>query len=106
MIYAKEKNIFAQVRIGQPVYGLLSHKYYFDELYEKYLVGRVIYASLARYLDWADRNIIDGVVKVIDRLGGNFGRAVAQLQTGQLQGYAFGISIGVVAIFGLIILLR
>ena len=96
-------------RLGQtlrPAYVLLSRKYYFDEAYERFLVGSAFYDGVARFLDWLDKSVVDGVVRLVDRLGGNVGRAVAQLQTGQLQGYGVAISIGVLAIFGIYVLFR
>ncbi len=94
-------------RVGaamRPVYTLLSRKYYFDELYEWVITTRVVYRGLARFLDWADKSVVDGVVRFIDRIGRNVGRGIAQLQTGQLQGYGVAMSIGVLAIFGIYIL--
>ena len=92
--------------IMQPAYVLLSRKYYFDELYEGIIAGRVLYRWMAGSLDWADKAIVDGVVRSIDRLGRNVGRAIAQAQTGQLQGYGIAISIGVLAMLGVFIFLR
>jgi NADH-quinone oxidoreductase subunit L len=96
-------------RLGQtlrPAYVLLSRKYYFDEFYEGILTIRVVYGWLARSLDWADKVIVDGVVRDIDRLGRNVGRAMAQAQTGQVQGYGVAISVGVLAMLGVFLLLR
>ena len=90
----------------QPIYVLLSRKYYFDEAYEAVLTNRLFYGALARYLDWADKAIIDGVVRVIDRIGRNAGRAIAQAQTGQLQGYAMVVSAGVLAMLGVYLFVR
>ena len=90
----------------RPVYVLLSRKYYFDEAYEGYLTARFVYGWVAKFLDWADRSIVDGVVRLIDRSGRNVGRALAQVQTGQLQGYGVAISIGILAMFGIYMFLR
>ena len=47
-----------------------------------------------------DRAIIDKVVNNVGWFGRNTGRAMARVQTGQLQTYAVGISIGILIIFG------
>jgi len=94
-------------RVGdalRPVYVLLSRKYYLDELYEQVITTRVVYRGLAVLLDWADKSVVDGVVRMIDRIGRNVGGGIAQLQTGQLQGYGIAMAIGVLAIFGIYIL--
>ncbi len=96
-------------RIGKragPAYDVLLRKYYFDELYETYLTGRVFYGAVAKFLDWADKSIVDGVVRLVADLGRNVGRAMAHAQTGQLQGYGIVVSMGVIAIFAVVLLLR
>ena len=102
------KQVSAQ-RVGerlQPAYLLLSRKYYFDEAYENVLTTGFFYGNIAKFLDWADKSIVDGVVRFIDRIGRNVGRALAQLQTGQLQEYGIAISVGILTILGIYILFR
>ena len=96
-------------RVGevlQPAYRLLDRKYYFDEAYERLLTVGLFYGVVARATDWVDKSIVDGAVRLIDRTGRNLGRALALVQTGQLQGYGVVISIGVLAIFGVYVFLR
>ena len=82
----------------RPARGLLSRKYYFDELYEDVITTGAFYGYVARWLDWADKALVDGVVRNIDRLGRNIGRAMALVQAGQVQGYGVVISIGILVI--------
>ena len=89
-----------------PLHVLLSRRYYFDEAYERYLVGSAFYDGVARFLDWLDKTVVDGFVRLVDRLGKGGGRAVAHLHSGQLQGYGIAVSVGVVAIFGVYFLFR
>ena len=88
----------------RPAHVLLSRKYYFDEVYERLLTARLLYGGLARSMDWADKSVIDGTVRVVDRFGRNVGRAVGQAQTGQLQGYGLAISVGVLAMLAVYLL--
>ena len=90
----------------RPAHVLLTRKYYFDEAYERYLVGSAFYDGVAGFLDWTDKTIVDGFVRLVGRVGRNVGGFVAQLQAGQLQGYGFAISVGVLGIFGVYILFR
>ena len=96
-------------RVGsafRPLYVLFSRKYYFDELYEGVITVRLFYRGAALALDWADRSIVDGAVRLVDQFGRNVGRGIAQAQTGQVQGYGMAISVGVLAILGAYLLFK
>ena len=96
-------------RVGsafKPLYVLFSGKYYFDELYEGVVTVRLFYRIVARALDWFDRSIVDGAVKLVEHFGRNVGRGIAQVQTGQVQGYGMAVSVGVLAILGAYLLFR
>ena len=56
----------------------------------------MFYSGVARGTDWIDRNIIDRTGDGIGFLGRNLGRVIGTLETGQVQAYGAGISIGVV----------
>ena len=71
---------------------------YFDEFYEGFLVKKVGYRGVFAISDWLDRHIVDGTADVFSWFGRNSGRALAQLQTGQLQVYGIGISLGAATI--------
>ena len=90
----------------RPLHVLLSRKYYFDEAYEGYVVRSAFYDGAARYLDWIDKTVVDGFVRLVDRLGKSAGGAVARLHSGQLQGYGIAVSVGVLAIVGIYFLFR
>ena len=102
------KQISAE-RVGsmfRPLYILFSRKYYFDELYEGFITVRLFYGGAVRALDWADRSIVDGAVRLVDQFGRNVGRGIAQAQTGQVQGYGMAVSVGVLAILGAYLLFK
>ena len=88
-------------KLLRPAHVLLSRKYYFDEAYEGYVVGSAFYDGVARFLDWLDKTVVDGFVRLVDRLAKSGGRSVAQVHSGQLQGYGIAVSVGVLAIFGI-----
>ena len=92
--------------VFRPLYVLFSRKYYFDELYEGVITVRLFYRGAAQALDWADRSIVDGAVRLVDQFGRNVGRGIAQTQTGQVQGYGMAISVGVLAILGAYLLFK
>ena len=93
-------------RALRPVYVLLYRKYFMDELYEDVIVRRVFYGWVAYGLDWVDKSVVDKVVNFCGWLGANTGTALRQMQTGQLQAYGMGISVGILIIFGIFLFIR
>ena len=83
-----------------PVRQLLFRKYYLDDLYEGVVVIRFFYQGIVRFLDWVDREVIDRTVDFIGWLSRNLGRAIAPAQSGQVQAYGIGISLGILIIVG------
>jgi NADH-quinone oxidoreductase subunit L len=111
-----------QVGLG-PVWNVLEHRYYIDAFYMSAIVlpvrdrlSAAVYwfnqnvidgavngtASLARALSgvvmWFDRNVIDGFVNGLGTVAGQAGAGLRRLQTGNVQWYAAGLFLGVVAI--------
>ncbi len=76
------------------VHRVLSRRYYMDELYEGQLTDRVFYRSLCDLLDRFDKNWVDEVAEKLGALGRNVGRAMALVQTGQLQAYGTAMTVG------------
>ncbi|HUV53281.1 MAG TPA: NADH-quinone oxidoreductase subunit L [Dehalococcoidia bacterium] len=99
VIYSK-KWISAD-KIGQafaPIYTLLSRKYYFDELYERVIVVRILLNGLFYLVQLFDTYIVDGIVNGVGKLTVASGSILRRLQTGQLQGYGLAIAIGILII--------
>ena len=64
-------------------------KYYLDDLYERFLTGKVFYDLGAGALEWFDRVFVDGVSDNVAWFSRHLGRGFAALQTGQVQAYGF-----------------
>ena len=81
-----------------PIHTLFSRKYWFDELYERVIVVRVLVDGVFALFNWFDIRIVDGIVNGV--AGGTLaaGQGIRRLQTGQLQAYAIAIFIGILAI--------
>ena len=107
LMYASDrispKLIVARV---MPIYTVLYRKYYLDEIYQEILTRKIFYGIFAKTLDWIDKSIIDGVVRTTGYIFANVGRPIGHLQTGQLQGYGITASVGVIAIFTIVLLVR
>ena len=94
LLYGARKVAPERVTIPR-LHRLISRKYYIDDLYERLFLTRFFYRAGCGLLDWADRAIVDGIVDLVGWFNRNIGRALAQLQTGQLQGYGVAITTGV-----------
>jgi NADH-quinone oxidoreductase subunit L len=88
-----QSNVFRKITI------LLQNQYYIDHLYEGLFANRLFYQIGCRALNWFDRAIVDDVIEKIGWIGRNIGRAIRLFQTGQIQSYATGITVGVLIIF-------
>ncbi|HEX7364879.1 MAG TPA: NADH-quinone oxidoreductase subunit L [Dehalococcoidia bacterium] len=85
-------------KVFKPVYNLLSHKYWIDELYEKVIVVRVLVDGIFKGLSIFDSRVVDGAVNGVATGTVETGGAIRRAQTGQLQAYGIAIAVGVVAI--------
>jgi len=107
----------------KPLYNFLLNKWYFDELYDKTVIGGSI--SFAKFLAWFDLTVVDGLVNLVAQLGvfasflvGKFddyvvdgavnglasatigsGSVLRRLQTGKLYHYVFVLAGGALVIF-------
>ena len=106
-----------------PVWTLLENRYYVDAFYMRAIVypvrdglsagvywfnqhvldavvnGMAVLArGLATVVMWFDRNVIDGAVNGSGRAAGKTGNALKYLQTGNVQWYAVGLFVGVLAL--------
>src|SRR5512140_3650610 len=107
----------------KPLYNFLLNKWYFDELYDKTVIGGSI--SFSKFLAWFDLHVVDGLVNLTAQLGvfasflvGKFdnyvvdgavnglasatiggGSILRRLQTGKLYHYVFVLAGGALVIF-------
>jgi len=51
----------------KPLYNFLLNKWYFDELYDKTVIGGSI--SFSKFLAWFDLTVVDGLVNLVAQLG-------------------------------------
>jgi len=81
-----------------PLHTLLSRKYWFDEVYENIIVGRVLNGGLFAGLQLFDSRGVDGAVNGVADGAVATGRAIRRAQTGQLQLYGIAIGVGILVI--------
>ena len=80
------------------MHTLFSRKYWFDELYERVIVVRVLVDGIFALFSWFDTRIVDGIVNGVAGGTVEAGRVIRRVETGQLQAYAIAIFVGVLAI--------
>jgi len=85
-------------RMFSPLYTLFSRKYWFDELYEKVIVGKVLIGGIFAGLQLFDKYGVDGTVNGLAKTTLASGRAIRRAQTGQLQLYGLISVVGLLAI--------
>ncbi|MSQ11836.1 MAG: NADH-quinone oxidoreductase subunit L [Dehalococcoidia bacterium] len=94
VLFAERGNVTPLQRF---LHQLLARCYYVDDLYEGVIAGRLFRAGCG-VLAWLDRNLVDGLAEMVGWFGRNLGRAVSQLQTGQLQAYGMAMGLGVLVV--------
>jgi NADH-quinone oxidoreductase subunit L len=74
-------------------YRVLADKFYFDDMYDNWVVGGQQLA--ARFFAWIDRWILDGlIIRGAAYVCVGFGELLRLFQTGNLQAYAFFFTLG------------
>jgi NADH-quinone oxidoreductase subunit L len=81
-----------------PLYTLFSRKYYFDELYERIFVVRILHDGLFYVIQTFDTYVVDGIVNLLAQIAVFASSIFRRLQTGQLQSYGLAIGLGILVI--------
>jgi NADH-quinone oxidoreductase subunit L len=90
----------AVARSAQPVYRLLSNKYYVDELYDTAVVQPIKRGSEQVLWKGVDVGLIDGAVNGTASFVSGSSSVLRRLQSGLVRAYAASLLVGVVAILG------
>jgi len=90
---------FTENPILRPIYNLVYHKYYFDEIYN-FVFVRGVGFGLGGISALFDRNVIDGIVNGVAKLTKLCGDLMRPVQTGLINDYVlyFGTGILVLAL--------
>ena len=82
----------------EPLYRLLSGKYYIDELYEALLGRPIRWISDRIFLRVGDRLLLDGTLDGMASTARGTAGLLARVQTGNLHFYAFLVLVGLAAV--------
>jgi NADH-quinone oxidoreductase subunit L len=83
------------------LHRLLSGKYFVDEAYDALIARPLHWVSKRVFLDVGDRLLLDGSLDGLAKLARRGAGALARVQTGSLQLYAFLVLLGIVAALAL-----
>jgi len=85
--------------LGEPTgFGkVLANKWYVDELYNAIIVRPL--DLLAQFLEFFDKNIVDGIVNAVGSLVQYGSRQLRLLQSGQVGGYVLLMVLGILVLF-------
>ena len=98
MYSAKWISAEAVGKVFKPLHTLFYRKYWFDELYERVIVVRVLVDGIFAALSIFDSRVVDGAVNGVAKGTNEASGVMRRAQTGQLQVYGAAIAIGVIAI--------
>ena len=95
--YVRRPTIPAAVALGFPqAHRLLYNKYFVDEIYDACIVAPL--RRFGRFCFAVDRWFIDSVLKAVSLVPQAMGLLLRGFQHGSMQGYATGMTVGVIAI--------
>ena len=95
----KEKNDKPDMIAGKVkcLYISASHRFYIDEIY-LFITRKIIFGGICVAIAWFDRHIIDGFMNLLAFLSRELSYDIRDVQSGNLQQYAMGFLLGVLAI--------
>ena len=95
-IYHKRLFSVASIgHMGNPIYRILSKRYYQHEIFIELISLKFTYGILARAGEFCDRKIVDGIIDGISSFVIGGAEVLKKIQTGVVQNYATVTIIGV-----------
>ncbi len=74
-----------------------SHRFYIDEIY-LFITRKIIFGGICTAIAWFDRHIIDGFMDLLAWIARELSYDIRDVQSGNLQQYAWSFLMGVLAI--------
>ncbi len=93
--YVSNKNIPVAIEEETGVEKILSHKYYFDEIYNKLILKPIEWLSSFAH-DFMDRRFIDGIVNFSGKGVTVCGKYLRLVQSGNVEYYLLAMVVGVI----------
>jgi NADH-quinone oxidoreductase subunit L len=97
-MYRKENNLPEKVSNAfGSLYRSAANKFYIDEIWTGF-TRRVLFNAVARPIAWADRHLVDGIVKGTGTMTEWFSWKIKGLQSGKVQQYGIFFLLGIIII--------
>ncbi|MBQ0155059.1 MAG: NADH-quinone oxidoreductase subunit L [Bacteroidales bacterium] len=74
-----------------------SHRFYIDEIY-LFITRKIIFGGICTAIAWFDRHVIDGFMNLLAWISRELSYDIRDVQSGNVQQYAWGFLMGVLAI--------
>ncbi len=98
VMYRRSSTLPDRIAEGmKALYTAAYRKFYIDEIYV-FVTKRIIFNGISAPVAWFDRHIVDGTMNGIAWLTNAVSYRIRNLQSGQLQWYAFVLVISVIAL--------
>ena len=79
------------------LYRAAYRKFYIDEIYLA-VTKKILFRGIASPVAWFDRHIVDGAMNGIGWVTARISKEIKGVQSGQVQQYAIGFMMGVLAL--------
>lgn len=88
-LYFRESKAPDKISVSLGIfYRAVYNKFYFDEIY-LFVTKRILFNLISRPVAWFDRHVVDGSMNGIAKITQYSSRQIKDIQSGQLQQYAF-----------------
>ena len=87
----------------KPLYALVDHKFYIDEIYQAFFVTGLLGFTRIFLYGFGDRIGVDGIGKVAGWLAMDFSEAARRMQSGNLRSYAGWLALGAALVMAMMI---
>ena len=93
------QNILQSNDFVKKLYNFSLNKWFFDEVYEKFIIKPLMFVSEWGLWKLFDNIVIDGSINGSSKLYYVFSNAVKEIQTGKVRYYAYAMTVGMFIMF-------
>jgi NADH-quinone oxidoreductase subunit L len=103
LYYKKPGSATALARKAKPIYSLVEHKYWVDEIYHAVFVTGLLVATRTALGFIVDRVIVGGVASVLTGATSTASNGVRRMQSGNIRSYAGWLALGAAAVIAVVL---
>jgi NADH-quinone oxidoreductase subunit L len=104
LLYIRKPGTSQQlVKRFQPIYSLLDHKYWVDEIYGRGIVAPLLFVSRIFLNGIVDTGIVEGSASLLSGGTGALGSLTRRMQSGNIRSYAGWLALGAAAVIAVVL---